>query len=144
MFESSLEAKLKADATLVGYLSSRNSSPSIFAEFAPEGVELPYIVFRISRSGGDDSMVQPFNVYIDIFDYSVSSKKVRSAAERVEFILDKTTLNHERYDTIRMFFYNGEQIQDDEDKRKIHYNLLFEARAGRKKWMDNKVTTEGE
>jgi hypothetical protein len=140
MFDSALSTALQDDALLATYITSYGGKSAVFSESAPEAATLPYVIFRISRNGGPDRVVQPFNIYIDIFHYGVSSKTVRQAADRIEWLLDGAVLQHERYDTIRLFFYNGAQIEDDEDKRKIHYNLLFEARAGRIKFCESQTT----
>jgi len=138
MFESSLLTKLTNDVELVTYLSSFNVSgttvPAIFVEFSPETAQMPYLVFRISQSSSDNLAVKEFNVYVDYYDYNKSSSNSRKAAERVEFILDRCVLEHERYSYVRMYFYAGSPVQE-EDPRSIHYNLQFTARAGRKKWM---------
>lgn len=145
MFESSLITKLSGDTDLLLYLSTFNVSggtmPSIFSEFAPETAQMPYLVFRITQSSSESLALKEFNVYVDYYDYNKSSSNSRKAAERIEFILDRTVLNDsERFGYIRMYFYAGSPVQE-EDLRLIHYNLQFTARAGRKKWMKQITST---
>lgn len=139
MFESALLAKLQADTTLVSYVSSFTTgvttTKSIFAEYAPENSVLPYIVFKISPSRTDNLAVKEFNVYVDYYDYNKSRSNCQKAAERIEFVLDRCTLQHARFNYIRMFYFSGGFVEE-EDPRAIHYNILFSARAGRKKWID--------
>jgi hypothetical protein len=131
MFESSLLPVLRDDATLASLVSTFANSPSIFSEFAPEKAAFPYIVFRITRSMDIESeAVQKFNIYVDYFNYGVSGVQSRQAAERIEMLLDRTNLQHARYNSIRIFFFSGGTVNED-DPRAIHYNLMFEARAGR-------------
>lgn len=142
MFESALYNALMADATLATFISTFEGKPSIFSEMAPETATLPYVVFRIARYGTEAAAVQRFNVYVDIFGYDTSQKNVRKASEEIEFLLDRAKMNHERYGAIRLFLQSGESISDEDDPRSVHYNMLFEARAGRKKWSAN-ITTLG-
>jgi hypothetical protein len=141
MFESSLLMALQADATITALVSTFMGRPAIFSELAPETAELPYIVFRITRTSNESVAVEQFNLYIDYYDFDTTFKKSRQAAERLEHLLDRGVLEHERYGCIRLFFYSGEQIVED-DPRSIHYNMLFEARAGRKAWSAD-ITTLG-
>lgn len=140
MFESSLLQALQSDSELTALLSTFEGAPSIFADAAPQTDALPYIVFTIRRSSSDSDPVQVFNVMIDIFGYGTSGAAARNASERVEYLLDRGILQHERYDCIRLFFQSGGLVEDYEDPRSIHENLLFIARAGRKKWSQNMTT----
>lgn len=140
MFESSLQTALVSDATLITYVSSftiaGGTAPSIFSEFAPETAELPYITYKIRATSPDDNLaVRSFSIFIDYFDYNNSASNSRKAAERIEFLLDREVLEHERYNKIRLYYYNGYTI-DEADPRSIHYVLQFNVRAGRKKWID--------
>lgn len=140
MFESALITALKADATLTALLSSFGGSPAIFVEIAPETAELPYVVFKITRTSTESAAVQSFNITIDVFGYDTTAKNARLASEEIETLLDRGYLEHERYGCIRLFFYSSGPVEDYEDPRSIHINLLFDARAGRKKWSANQTT----
>jgi hypothetical protein len=143
MFESALLDVLKNDETLAALVGTFASSPAIFSEFAPEKAVLPYIVFRITRSMDVESRaVQKFTIYVDYFNYGVSGVQSRQAAERIEMLLDRANLQHERYGTIRILFFSGGTVNED-DPRAIHYNLMFDARAGRINYC-KRVTTLGE
>jgi hypothetical protein len=131
MWESALHQKLSNDATLSGYVSTYGGRPSIFSERAPEKAQMPYITFKINRQRASDNVVQKFNVYIDFWDRDKSAADSRKAAKRIEYLLDYTTLSHSEYSCIRLFFFSGGPI-DEDDPRDIHHNLQFEARAGRK------------
>ena len=136
MFESALLTKLQNDGTLTGYLQTYGGRPAIFANRAPEKAEMPYITFRIDRQRGDDSIVQRFNVYVDFWDRDKSEKDSRTAAKRIELLLDKAILSTSEYSCIRLSFFSGGPI-DQADPRDIDQNLQFEARAGRKNYCDN-------
>lgn len=142
MFESALLQVLKNDANLVTLVSTYSGAPAIFSESAPETATLPYIVFRITRSMDNYPAIQKFNVYIDYFNYGVSAVQSRQVAEIIEIILDHTVLQHERYGAIRIFFFSGATVNET-DPRAVHYNLMFEARAGRIN-ICKKFTTLGE
>jgi hypothetical protein len=89
---------------------------------------------RSTCLSADHPAAEQFNVYVDFYDNDKSRSNSRKAAQRVEFILDQTTLTTDsRYDTIRFFFESGGPVPDP-DPRIIHYNLQFSARAGRKAW----------
>lgn len=135
MFESALLAKLTGDTTLIKYVSTYFSAPAIFAEFAPESAEMPYITFRITRSADESPAVQKFSIFVDYYDYEKSAVRSRKAAERIELLLDRCELSHDRYSNIRIFFFSGSPLEED-DPRSIHYNLQFMARAGRKNFCD--------
>lgn len=143
MFESALLTKLASDTILTSYVSTfvenGTTSPAIFAEFAPETAQLPYITFRITQSSDEVLAIKQFSIFVDYYDYNKSASNSRKAAERIEFLLDRTIIEHERYSCIRLYFFAGSPIQE-EDPRSIHYNLQFQARAGRKKWIDEIVT----
>ena len=142
MFESALLPVLRDDIALSKLVTLFNSSPAIFSEMAPEKAVLPYIVFRITRSMDIDTVViQKFNIYIDYFDYGISWINSRKAAEKIELLLDRSNLQHDRYGTIRVFFFSGGAVAED-DPRAIHYNLMFEARAGRINFCKRVTTLE--
>lgn len=135
MFETALLNKLKSDGTLCGYLSTYGGAPSIFSELAPEGVTEAYLVFSISRLETENLAAMAFNAYVDIFAYDTSRVKLRAATERVEFLLDHVTLTDtsNRHDNIRVYFESAGPVPEA-DPRKLHYNMQFTARAGRKAW----------
>jgi hypothetical protein len=134
MFESALLEKLLSDSDLLDYTALFDGEPAIFSEFAPEKAPMPYIVFKISRNAAASPAVQEFSILIDYFDYNNSAKNSREAVERIEFILDRAELEHDRYSKIRIFFSSGASLEEA-DPRTIHYKMQFIARAGRKKWM---------
>jgi len=134
MFESSIVKLLRADNMLVSKLSTYNSMPTIFSNQAPEGTQFPCIVFYIHRTQSDDACLDGFVLMVDYYSYGVSDVNANIAVERIEFLLDRAHLEHDRYDTIRVFFFSGTTVPDP-DPRMYHYNLQFNARAGRKKWM---------
>jgi hypothetical protein len=137
MFDSSLLTKLQADTVLVScvntYVTDSRSVPAIFSEYAPETANMPYIVFSIQQMACDNLAVSEFVVFIEYFDFNKSLVNTRKAAERLEYVLDRAVLEHERFGYIRMNYYNGFSVNED-DARKIHYRMQFTARGGRKKW----------
>ena len=133
MFESAILAALSEDVTLASYVSTYGGSPAVFSEHAPEGAEMPYITFRIERDTTEALPVQAFSVFVDFWDYNKSRVNARAASERIEFLLDNKQFDHARYSNIRLFRFSAGPVEDS-DPRSIHYNHLFSARAGRKKW----------
>ena len=137
MFEAALLDKLTSDGTLTGYLSTFGGYPAIFSESTPEEVEETdiYLVFRIDRLSDENLAVQAFNVYLDIYARSSTRATVRAASHRLELLLDHVTLTDpsNRFDNIRMYFFSGGPVPEG-DSQKIHHNLQFTARAGRKAW----------
>lgn len=134
MFESTLFQILSTDPTLTGYLSSYDGTPSVFSNMAPENVEFRYLVFRIDGTTGPDSAVDTFDIIINIFDYSYSSKNIRLAGRRCIELLDRKHFSHEYFDTIRVFRDTINYI-DSESPQAQHYEYRFTARAGRSGWM---------
>jgi hypothetical protein len=135
MFESSLHAALVADTEVTGHVSTYGSRPAIFSDFAPEGAQKPYITFRITESDSGHPAIKQFMVYVDYWDYNKSRTDAREAVQAIEFALDRTELEHDRYKCIRLFWYSAGMV-DEEDPREIHHNTMFIARAGRKAWAD--------
>lgn len=135
MFDSSLYSILVKDTELVNLLSEYRGQPSIFSNHAGENVDFPYIVFRIYGTGGQDHAVDSFQVNIGIFEYGESAKNARLIARKVEEILDLEHLDHEYYDTIRLFRRGTDFVEGNEDPRAQQYNISFTARAGRSGWM---------
>lgn len=135
MFESSLISRLSGDTGLVSYLSTYNTSPSIFSEFAPEAAVMPYLIIRIDRLSTDNVAVHDFNIYLDYFDYDVSAANSRKASERIEYLLDYYTMEHDRYSSIRLRFESGGSIIET-DPRTVRYNCQVSARGCRKKWSE--------
>jgi hypothetical protein len=133
MIESAIYNRLTTDGALAGYLSTYQGAPAIFSEDAPDGVEMPFVVYSINRMAADHPAVEMFNVYVNYFDTQKSRANSRKAGQRIEFLLDQVTLTSDRYDNIRVFFSSGGPVPDP-DPRVIHYNMQFEARAGRKAW----------
>jgi hypothetical protein len=132
MFESAIINKLASDTTLASYVTSHANQPAIFSEVAQETAVMPYIVIRIDRSTVD-GIVQPAALFIDFYDRNKSRANSRRAVERIEFLLDDEKLTHDRYADIRLFFFAGSPVPE-EDSRDIHYNIQFECRAVRSKW----------
>lgn len=135
MIESVILTALKADAALVALVSTFNAQPAIFDGTAPEGVTKPYITFRIDRRSSNDLVIAEFTLYIDYWSTGASKANARRASERIEFLLDQKDFEHERYSTIRVSFFSGGSVED-EDPKEIHYNQMFDIRAFRKKWID--------
>jgi hypothetical protein len=135
MIESVILSALKADAQLIALVSTFRGQPAIFSDTAPEGVIKPYITFRLDRRSANDLAVAEFSLYVDYWDYSISRVNARKASERIEFLLDQKDFEHERYSTIRVSFFSGGPVEED-DLKAIHYNQLFDVRAFRKKWID--------
>jgi hypothetical protein len=145
MFEKALLNILQNDPELSETVSTYGSGsrPSIFSDFAPEGAELPYIVFRITYVNQLDTVVHRFSVMADYFDYQKSAVAARSAAFRIQYLLDRRKFESDRYGAIRLFHFGGGMVVED-DPRAIHYNIEFDGRAGRKAWGRHNITTYGE
>ena len=139
MFESALLNKLSSITGMSSYVSTFEGSRAIFSEIAPEKAKMPYLVFRILPSASEGLPVKEFTVFIDYFDYNVSRVKSRNCAEAIEFSLDRAILEHARFNCIRLFYFAGSPVIE-EDPRAVHYNLQFTARGGRKKWLDETIT----
>jgi len=146
MFESSLQTFLQADATLVSYLTAypigSDTTSAIFSEHAPERAEMPYIVYRITESGDtNDKVITTFNIYIDYYesykdeDRNYSRVNARAVVNRLQIILDRALLEHDRFNYIRLYYYASSPVSEG-NSRLIHYNTQFYARAGRKNWID--------
>jgi hypothetical protein len=140
MFESSLLDALRTDSALSGLITAFNGAPAVFSDAAPDKAELPYVVFSISRTSTEAAAVHKFDVMIHVYGYGATAKAARDAAERIENLLDRGILQHERYSCIRLFMQSGGLVDDDTDPRSIHQNMLFIARAGRKKWVEEMTT----
>ena len=127
--------KLTGDGNLTGYLSSYGGLPAVFSDAAPEDAEQMYLVYTIDRLADDNLAIMAFNVMVDLYGRSSTRARVRSASERVEFLLDHATLidPRARHDTIRTYLFSAGPVPEP-DSQKIHYNLQFTARAGRKAW----------
>ena len=134
MFESAIIKLLSEDDDLASLLTVFDSSPAIFAERAPKAAMTPFIIFKIDRSSNECPAVQEFTVLIDLYDYDKSRVNSNKAIERIEFLLDRAEIEHERYSKIRLVFFAGSYVEET-DPRDIHYNMQFLARAGRKKWV---------
>lgn len=133
MFETALQAKLVGDGQLAAYLSKYQGFAAVFSEFAPDAVETPFLTYRITSVAADHPTVETFSVMLDYYCRDVSRADSRKAVDRIKNLLDFCDLSSDRYDTIRLFYYSGGPAVA-EDPRDIHYNLQFEARAGRKSW----------
>jgi hypothetical protein len=136
MFESSVLKKLLTDTALKSYVTLYNAQPAIFSEAAPEDADMPYLIFRIVQSSTDTLAVQKFSLFFDYYDYNKSASNSRKAAERIEILLDRAELEHERFSCIRCFFEEGSPLEE-EDPRAIHYNIQFMVRAGNLKAMEH-------
>lgn len=133
MVDAAVLTKLRADNELVSILSQYKGNSAIFSETAPEGVQYPYITFRISVSPVDLVIVN-MDLYIDIFDRGTSRANARKAARRAEFILDTAQLEDDNYANCRIRYFSGDFVRGD-DPLEIHYNQLFVIRATRKKFI---------
>lgn len=141
MIETAIINALKADAAIRQRVTKYDSEASIFSEFAPESVKLPYITIDLYRNKlSDDLVLHSFTLMVDYWAYTTEGglgttrKIAREASERIEFLLDNKQFQSDRYDTIRVWFFSGGWVED-EDTRTVHYNQQFIVRAGRKKWI---------
>jgi hypothetical protein len=141
MFESALVTFLADDEKLAALIEEYGEEPAIFSDEAPEDAVMPYIVIRIVPSATDNIAVESFAVFIDFYDKDKSRVNSRKAAQRIKLILDRVSLSHARYNNIRMFYFDGSPVTED-DPRNIHYNLQFMARAGRQDFADYQTTLE--
>jgi hypothetical protein len=138
MIESIIVSTLKNDMTLCALLSTQAGSPSIFAKRAPQGTEFPYVVIYEQRKS-IDSVIQQLMLYVDFFDDPNSTGvEANQACERIEFVLDNTILEHDRYNSIRIFIDNASWVEEP-DPRTLHYSNVFEIRASRKKWIQETI-----
>lgn len=133
LFDSALYIKLTSDSDLISLLTTYEGDPAVFANFAPEAAEKPYIVYNITSLGPEETAVERFNIYIDIYEYNQSRVTLREIAQRVEFILDKAIIDHAAYSYIRLSFASSGLVPTM-DPRDLHYNIQFSARAGRTAW----------
>ena len=137
MFESAIITRLQSDAEFAGYLSTFGGKPSVFSDFAPEKAARPFAVVTI-RKQNDSAVIDRFTVMVDYYDMNTSRARMRNAAMRIECLLDRTHMEHERFKTIRLFYENSGEVFNA-DRRDIHYNLMFSAHAGRAKFVDNLI-----
>lgn len=134
MIETAIINYLKADDALCDLLTSYNGAAGIFTHDAPEGAVMPYLV-AVFKRGAPDGAIQPISFNIYIYDTDKSSVNARSAAERVEFVLDRQLIQSERYSDIRIWLDPCEDVECV-DPRDIFHTLQFMARGTRKKWLD--------
>lgn len=136
MIESTIIDALKADATLRTKISRYDKGYAIFSRLAPEAAKLPYVTINLTRTQtSGDIVLHDFILMIDYWDFGTSTKRAGEASERIEYIFDNKQFTHTRYSSIRIWFFSGGWVED-EDPRTIHYNQQFSVRACRKKWID--------
>ena len=136
MIEKTIIDALKADSTLRARVTKYAGEAAIFSELAPEAAKTPYITINLTRSQtSGDLILHDFTLMVDFWSFDTTRKKAREASERIEYLLDNKQFTHERYSSIRIWFFSGGWIEE-EDPRAIHYNQQFIVRACRKKWID--------
>ncbi len=135
MIESTILQVLQSDTELVSYVTTFADLPAIFSESAPEGAKKPYITFRIAELSPAHTAIARFTLYTDYWDYGTSKATARKAAERMKFLLDQKYFEHERYSRIRVSFFSGGTV-DEDDPLVIHYNQQYSIRACRKQWSE--------
>lgn len=135
MIESIVLQALQNDAELVSYVTTFANLPAIFSESAPEGAKKPYITFRIAELSPAHTAIARFSLYTDYWDYGTSKVVARKAAERMKFLLDQKYFEHERYSKVRVTFFSGGTV-DEDDPLVIHYNQQYSIRACRKQWSE--------
>jgi len=137
MIEKTILDALKADATLRARVTLYAGASAIFSELAPEAAKTPYVTFNLYRNQtSGDLVLHDFTLMIDFWSFDTTRVKAREASERIEYLLDNKQFTHERYSSIRIWFFSGGWVEE-EDPRAIHYNQQFTVRACRKKWIDN-------
>lgn len=136
MFEAKFKTLLASDDQITSLLSTYESEPAIFSEFAPENADLPYIVFKIEKYPSASKAIDRFNIYCDYFEYGTSYKNARIISERIEFICDiKQITDDSRYSNIRLDRSSSGSVPEPSSPKKIHYNIQIQARGSRYKWM---------
>jgi len=139
MFEAALLSRLTSDSTLTGYLSAYGGAPAIFSEQAPEDVSIndTYMTFYINKGDGGSPVVDSFMITLDVWAYTENRANGRAIVQRLDELLDQAELTTStRYHCVRLFRASGGPVQDT-DPRSYHYNVQFEARAGRMAWAKN-------
>ncbi|GAG27039.1 unnamed protein product, partial [marine sediment metagenome] len=136
MIEKTIIDALKPDPVLKTKVTLYAGEAAIFSRLAPEQAKQPYITVNITRSQTiGDLVLHDFILMVDYWDYGTSTKKAGEASERIEYIFDNKQFDHERYSSIRIWFFSGGWVSE-EDPRAIHYNQQFSVRACRKKWIN--------
>lgn len=137
MIESTIINALKADTVLRAKISRYAGGYAVFSRLAPEAAKLPYVTINLTRTQTPgDLILHDFILMVDYWDVGTSIKNAGEASERIEYIFDNKQFTHSRYSSIRIWFFSGGWVED-EDPRTIHYNQQFTVRACRKKWIDN-------
>jgi len=136
MIEKTIIDALRVDSALKARVTKYDSEPAIFSDLAPEAAKLPYVTINLTRSQDiGDPVLHNFILMVDYWGYDTTRVRAREASERIEYLLDQKQFNADgRYDTIRIWFFSGGWVQED-DPRAIHYNQQFTVRASRKKWI---------
>lgn len=136
MIEGSIITLLRSDTSISSRVANYGAgTPAIFSDEAPEDAVKPYLVIRIEDSTPDHKSIDVFTIFIDYFEYNNSRSNARHLMRDVtNFLDDKVIKTDSNYDTIRIEYFSGSPIIE-QDARDIHHNLQFTARAGRKAWM---------
>jgi len=135
MIEHIVTQALLSNAALSGMVSKFIGRPSIWVNSAPNDCPNPYIVVSDNMTSiEDDRMFANFTVDVDCFDYDTSTVVINKIALQVECVLDGERLLGDNYDYIRINLSSSTLVPES-DIKELHYNLRFDARATRKKWI---------
>jgi len=135
MIEEAIYAELVSCGSLVEYLSTHNSRPAVFLEEAPEDAELPYIINVITELSTENLSAKEFNVYVNYYDEKKSRVNCIAACKEIEHLFEQAVLESNDYDSIRLTWESAGFVPSL-DPRKVHRNIQFTARAGRKAWCE--------
>ena len=135
MFYKELITCLMTDSNITDTITTYENLPSIFQQEAPEAAEKPYIIVRIDTTPLLDKVVATSTVFIDYYDYDISSRvQAGKAARAIEDRLDHNKLRTENLTDIRFTMIDDGFIPAG-DPRTIHHNNTFSCRAARSGWM---------
>lgn len=94
----------------------------VFYEFATDTSPFPYIVFSMDKT--KDEFINSYQLELNIWDKSASSKVAEALADETELLLDATTWRNENFTcTLDL---NARNTVDDTDKSLRRRRLLFD------------------
>jgi hypothetical protein len=130
MIEHAITDRLLANDTVKGYCNG-----NVWATYAPDGTECPYIVITESDAPVGDDVINTFDIMISIYDYAPDKRPLKDISASIEYLLDCETFDDIRYGNIRVRFGGREHIKENESTLSRMF-MQFTARAT-KEFTDN-------
>lgn len=137
MIEREIYQLLTENSQVIDNVSETSGQPSIFPDYAPEGCEFPYVVFKCGSSDSPDSVIDNILLEIQAFDYDENSITIKNVVKGIQIAVDRKMFSSDNwYRNVRIFVESINKL-DNLDIKAQQYIINCLARGTRQGVISN-------